>query len=565
VAAAKRSKVSWLAKLWPKRLTLGFGVAVCTAVLITEIIFLIPAAYFWHKANEGRAVETVRMAWYHASDPAAFLTAEHKTRLGERMISDGLLLGGVVYDSAGTPLSVFGERPALDLNIARLSGVGVQASPNAPAIDVHLSPDDTGLAHHIIVRLPTEPIEAATFEQLRNFGLSVLFIAGLTAVLFIFASMLLVIRPLRAINKALRQAVENPDRADAYQLHMMRRDEIGQISGSLNMLLTSVSVVFQDELSSLKKAIADFGFGILQYDHEDRLIAANAMAIGLFKQDDFDGLRRMNRNCAQALGTRGQRPQPIVDLLGETQEPMLLTLHTDTGFFTAMSYCANVRRPDGSVYHRFVAIMPMDDILEKSRRAITDTQKAKSALRLAKVEAQEMRRLLESCLCLMEPPSGSEDRFEFSFLPDRILNGWYQEASNDELVDGNLEHGFLPPLSGDRTAIRNVLRQAMLLAYSQTEAEKPVLKVDAGKPSDGSVRFTISDVSAERGSVGVVRRPKNVDPTLPRAALQSALKKAGGAFIGMETSEGAVKVSFSLKGAKPMGMTEADFKLAHSA
>lgn len=565
MTAAKRSKVSWLARLWPKRLTLGFGVAVCTAVLITEIIFLIPAAYFWHKANEGRAVETVRMAWYHASDPAAFLTAEHKTRLGERMIRDGLLLGGVVYDSAGGPLSVFGERPALDLNIARLSGVGVQASPNAPAIDVHLSPEDTGLAHHMIVRLPTEPIEAATFNQLRNFGLSVLFIAGLTAVLFIFASMLLVIRPLRAINKALRQAVENPDRADAYQLHMMRRDEIGQISGSLNMLLTSVSVVFQDELSSLKKAIADFGFGILQYDHEDRLIAANAMAIELFKQDDFDGLRRMNRNCAQALGTRGQRPQPIVDLLGETREPMLLTLHTDTGFFTSMSYCANVKRPDGTVYHRFVAIMPMDDILDKSRRAITDTQKAKNALRLAKVEAQEMRRLLESCLCLMEPPSGGDDTFEFSFLPDRILNGWYQEASNDELVAGNLEHGFLPPLSGDRMAIRNVLRQAMLLAYSQTEAEKPVLKVDAGKPSDGSVRFTISDVSAERDNVGVTKRPKNVDPTLPRAALQSALKKAGGAFVGMETSDGAVKVTFSLKGAKPIGMTEADFKLAHSA
>jgi hypothetical protein len=289
------------------------------------------------------------------------------------------------------------------------------------------------------------------------------------------------------------------------------------------------------------------------------------MAISLFKQDDFDGLRRMNRNCAQALGTRGQRPQPIVDLLGETQAPMLLTLHTDTGFFTSMSYCANVRRPDGSVYHRFVAIMPMDDILDKSRRAITDTQKAKNALRLAKVEAQEMRRLLESCLCLMEPPSGSDDTFEFSFLPDRILNGWYKEASNDELVAGNLEHGFLPPLSGDRVAIRNVLRQAMLLAYSQTVAEKPVLKVDAGKPSDGSVRFTISDVSAERDDVGVTRRPKNVDPTLPRAALQSALKKAGGAFGGMETVDGAVKVSFSLKGAKPMGMTEADFKLAQSA
>ncbi|CAN0585022.1 unnamed protein product, partial [Ectocarpus sp. 12 AP-2014] len=98
-----------------------------------------------------------------ASDPAAFLTPEHKSRLGERMIRDGLLLGGVVFDSAGAPLSVFGDRPVLDLNIARLSGMSVQASPNSPAIDVHLSPEETGLSHHMVVRLPTGPIEAETF------------------------------------------------------------------------------------------------------------------------------------------------------------------------------------------------------------------------------------------------------------------------------------------------------------------------------------------------------------------------------------------------------------------
>lgn len=565
MAVAAHSKTSWLAKLWPKRLTLGFGVAVCTAVLITEIIFLIPAGYFWHKSNESKAIEEVRLAWYHASDPAAFLTPEHKTRLGERMIRDGLLLGGVVFDSAGAPLSVFGDRPVLDLNIARLSGMSVQASPNSPAIDVHLSPEETGLSHHMVVRLPTEPIEAETYAQLRNFGFSVLFIAGLTAILFICASMLLVIRPLRAINTALRRAVDNPDRADAYQLNMLRRDEIGQISGSLNMLLTSVSVVFQDELSSLKKANEDFGFGILQYDYDDRLIAANSMAIELFKQDDFDGLRRMNRNCAQALGSRGQRPQPIVDLLGETREPMLLTLHTDTGFFTAMAFCALVKRPDDSVHHRFVAIMPMDALLENSRQAITGAQKAKEGQRAATIEAKELRRLLESCLCLLEPPTQGDEAFEYSFLPDRILNDWYQEAARDGLVAGDLEHGFLPPLSGDRSAIRRVLRQAMLLAYSQTKAEKPVLKVDASVKSEGRIRLSIVDVSADRQDTGAVAREKSVDPTLPRAALQSALKQAGGVFESMEIIDGSVRVAFTLAAAKPMGVTEVDFKMAKSA
>ncbi|MFK7793356.1 MAG: hypothetical protein AB8B88_11895 [Devosiaceae bacterium] len=548
MAAPEQASQSWLARLWPKRLTLGFGVAVCTAVLVTEIIFLIPTSHFWYKSNQVAAIEQVRLAWYHASDPAGFLTADHKARIGQRMAADGLVLGGVVYDSAGEPLAVFGERPILDINIARLSGQSVQQSPHAPALDVHFTPEQTGLSHHMVMRLPTEPIEQATALQLRNFGLSVLFIAGLTAILFILASMFLVIKPLRAINTSLRRAVENPDHADSYQIQMVRGDEIGQISQSLNMLLTSVSVVYQDELASMKRAIDGFDFAIMQFDHSDRLVAGNPKALEMFNQPDFNGLRTMNRNCAQPLGSRGARPRPLVDVLGDTSEPMLLTLHTDTGFFTGMAYGVSITRIDGSTLYRYVAIMEMDTLMKDSRKALTSAQKADTAMKTANVQTQEMRRLLESCLCLLEQSDAGSDDFDPSFLPDRILNGWYSEAVRDGLVTGELEHGMLPLLSGDKNAIRNVLRQAMLLAYAHTQAERPVLKVDAITAGE-MIEFTILDVSEQRKDVGKTRRQKGVDPTLPQAALIKALSRAGGSFGTVKTN-GVVAVSFSLTAAK---------------
>lgn len=551
MAAADFKRSSWIVRLLPKRLTMGFGVAVCIAVLITEMIFLIPAAYFWHQSNQADAIEEVRQAWYHASDPAAFLSAQHKTRLGQRMVRDGLLLGGVVFDGAGDPLAVFGERPVLDMNIARLSGISVQPSPSSPALDVHLSPEQTGLSHHLIVRLPTGPIEAKTLAEVQSFALSVLFIAGVTALLFIIASMFLVIKPLRAINEALRRAVENPDEADAFQLKMGRRDELGQIATSLNMLLTSVSVVYQDELSAIENAINGFGFAIIQYDHDGRVVAANPSAVEMFQVADFNALRKMNRNCAAPLGARRAEPQPILTVLGDTREPILLTIHTEFGFFTAMAYCVSIRRSDGSILRQFAAIMPMDDILQTSRKAITDANKLNAHNHKLRTDAREMRRLFESCLCILELSEHQPSQVEEAILPDRILDAWYSEALQDELVSGRLEHGLLPAVCGDPQAVRTVLRQAMLLVYSQTLAERPVLRVDAEHLDQDRIGLTISDESSQRSINSNIRR-KGVDPTLPRAALVAALQHAGGNFGALEMHEGRAELTFSLTKGNPV-------------
>jgi PAS domain-containing protein len=527
MAAARHSVNGWLTAFQPRHLTLGLGVIVTVAVLITEIVFLVPASYHWHKANESDAIEDVRQAWYHASDPARFLTATDKARLGERMIRDGLILGGTVFDPAGDPLVVFGERPLLNLNMARLSGITRQQSPSSAALDVLLRPEDTGMAHPIVVRLPMAPIEATTLREVRNFGLSVLFIASLTSLLFIAASLFYIVRPLRAINTALRNAVENPNRADSFQTNLSRRDEIGQISRSLGMLLTSVSVSYQEELAAMKAAIECFGYGIIQYDHEGRMIAANPAAKKAFKANTFEDLRSMNPNCAQPLGSARSVPRPLLDVLGDSEAPMLITLHRDDSFFSAMAYVAVIRRPDGSVAHRFAAFMEMDDVLGNTRKALNRSKKLETDIADAQLEMQEMRRLLESCLCLLDNRQPGEDEYRDSFLPDRILNSWYSEAKRDGLVSGTLEHGLLPPLSGDTVAIRNVLRQGMLLAYAKAQDEKPVLKVDASRQRDGTILFVIRDVSEAR-QAHLRPRKKAVDPTLPAAALASALNMAGG-------------------------------------
>ncbi|MEM1284389.1 MAG: hypothetical protein AAGH43_03300 [Pseudomonadota bacterium] len=543
MAATEHKRGFRLARLFPRRLTMGFGMAVCVAVLVTEALFLLPAAYFWHKANQRDAVEDVRLAWYHASNPAAFLTAEQKARLGQRMINDGLILGGVVFDSAGEPLVVFGERPFLDLNIARLSGISAQLSPTSPALDVHLAPEQTGLSHHIVVRLPTEPIEATTLREVRNFGLSVLFIAGFTALLFILSSIFLVIRPLRAINTSLRRAVENPNTADGFHIQMERRDEIGQISRSLNMLLTSVSVVYQDELASVKKAIEGFGFGILQYDYDDRLVAANPAALAMFQAADFNALRKMNRNCAQPLGTRRANPKPLPVVVGESHEPMLITVHTESDMFTALAYGTIVRREDGSISHQFVSITPMDRIMRDTRRAITNAKKSEGRADAMGVQVQEMRRLLEACLCLLAPAPETNRKVEYTILPDRILNTWYGEALRDNLVSGRLEHGLLPLLEGDHDSIRSVLRQAMLLVYAKALRPRPVLRVDGSEEVGDRAIFTVKDVSPDSGEL----RSYTVDEVLPHAALQAALSHANGGLISISEQGEAAKVVFFLK------------------
>jgi PAS domain-containing protein len=446
VQSSNSRAIAWWARLLPRKLATCFGMAVCAAVLLTEAVFLLGASQFWRSSHQAQAIERVREAWYHASDPASFMTPEQVTLRGERMVRDGLLLGGMIYDSVGDPLAVFGQRPNLRLSLSRLSGVSVQRSSSASAVDAHLSPQQTGLAHHLIVRLPSGPIDAATSGPVREFGLSVLIIAGFSALLVMLASFLLVIRPLRAINNALREAVLNPDQADRYQLPVRRQDELGQIAGAMNMLFNSVSVVYQDELASMQRAIEGFGFAILQYDHEGRMIAANPSAMTIFNVQDFMALRSMNRNCASPLGAKTSMPQPLPDLLGRSDKPMLVTIHMDEGYFTAMAYSVAIRRGDGAPSRHLVAVMPMDDMMRESRRAIIGAKKSDAQVRSLSLEVQEMRRLLESCLCLLEPAPKSNETAPLSIMPDRILNSWYSEAARDGLVAGKLEHGLLPPM-----------------------------------------------------------------------------------------------------------------------
>lgn len=530
----------------PRKLAIALAFCMAGALAIAEGLYLAPSLYFWTKSHEAEAIERVRFAWYQASDPGSFLSIDEKSRFARRMINDGLITGGVLYDSAGDPLAVFGERPLLDLSLARLSGVKVQHSPNTDAFDVHLSPSETGLAHDLILRLPNAPVEAATAAQMREFGLSVLMIAALTAVLFLIACWMVIIQPLKRINAALRGAVRNPDRADSYVLATHRRDEIGQIATSLDLLLASFASLFHNELATLKGAHDGFAFGIIQFGEDQVPVAANPAALRLFSVDDIEGLRRVNMNCASLIGAKRSEPGNLLEVLDGARVPALLGLHVDAGMVTALGYPTRARSAEDEPESTFIALVPIDELMRDARKALGEAKRADVRLRLQSAELQEMRRQMEACLCLLEAASaGDPSEKAEAVLPDRILNNWYSDAARDGLVSGKLEHGLLPRVHGRPSAIRKILRQALLLVYAHTDMERPFLKVDAEPLGDGTMEIIIRDVSADRIGTGE-KRKKSIDPTLPRAAMLQTLLANDGTLVGLETQAGSTTLRITM-------------------
>ncbi|MEM6381503.1 MAG: hypothetical protein AAF739_02420 [Pseudomonadota bacterium] len=529
-----------------KKLSATMAACMVAAVVVTEALFLGPSMLIWGDANRAAAIEQVRQAWYHSVAPGTFLTAEQKRQIGRRMVGDGLIEGGVVYDAAGEPVSVFGEQPVLDLNHARISGVKQQQSLNADAFDIHLTPEETGAGHHLILRLPNAPVVEGTRAQAIEFGISVLIVSGGAAVLFLWSALWLVIRPLQRVNTALRNAIGDPMHAADYQLEFSRSDEIGSIGDAVDQLLKSIAAVYQDELAILRAANDAFQFALIQYGPDGQPMAANAAALRLFASDDVVELAKSYPNCASVLGAKKAEPRPILEVLGEGKAPVMLGLHVYAGMVTALGYQVEVKRDADSGSMRFVALVIIDDLMRDARKALLEAKRADARSQAHSAELQEMRRLLESCLCLLEANSSAQDPEQpQSILPDRILNGWYNEAARDGLVSGKLEHGLLPRMKAKPTALRNALRQALLLVYANTTAERPFLKVDAHESDQNTVTISIKDISAMRISGGE-RRVKSIDPTLPRAALTQALMQAGGQFVDLNISDGETILRISL-------------------
>lgn len=511
---------------------MSFALALGIAILITEVLVLVPSAYFWRTANQNAAIEEVRSAWYHASHPAVRLEPDDKQVIGQRLVQDGLLLGGIVFDDAGEPLVAFGQRPQLDLNLARLSGVSVQETDNAHAFDVHLAPQQTGLSNHLVVRLPSEPVNQATVTQLRDFAISLLLLVGLSAFMFAVLAWLMFIRPVRAMNSILGRVVDPQAQDTTSRFRSHRPDELGELGRSLDTLLDAVTGVYLEELSTMRGALDELGFAVLQYDETGQVVSINRETQKLFSAADLDEFRRLPTDCVSPVGSKRSEPRPILEVAAVGKPPQLVALHVTTGLVTALLYSAQLKDSGGENKGNFVAIIAIEGLMRDARKALVEAKRIETRNKSLAAEREELKRLLESCLCLLEVGQRRESAKEAT-LPDRILNGWYNEAASDGLVSGKLEHGLLPKVLGEPEALRSVFRQSMLLVYTKTEAERPFLKVDAELGENDALQIIVSDVSSQRIGKGETRN-KSIDSTLPTAALAGALGQFQGKILSFE-------------------------------
>jgi len=158
---------------------------------------------------------------------------------------------------------------------------------------------------------------------------------------------------------------------------------------------------------------------------------------------------------------------------------------------------------------------------------------------------------MESCLCLIESDGEATGGHDLNIAPDQIVRDWYKEALEDDLVTGKLQFDYFPELAGDRRAVRNALRQALFLTCVQSEAARPVLKIETIKKAQGQTQFKFVDVTkSQPGGKNAPVRKSTVDATLPKAALVKALERAGGSFDALMTTEGSVRVLITMNTAQ---------------
>ncbi|MCB1507793.1 MAG: hypothetical protein KDI98_03230 [Hyphomicrobiaceae bacterium] len=545
----------------PRSLHMVIFVSVAIGVIVTEAVLLLPFSMVWQTQNIEQAADEVRAAFVHATDPATFPSVDDVTRTADRFMRDGLIIGASVLDASGEQLSTVGDRPFLTLDMVRRGGLQTWESADGAALDLYIDPSETGMANPLVARLAMAPIDAATHDRIVKTALAILAIVLGSSMVSVIALNYWIVKPMRKLQGAIMAAVDNPDVADQFKTGLKRRDELGSISRSLDLLFTAVSLLHQEELATLHKQNEESLIGVLQYSGDGKLQAANPAALDMLGFETETELRKADQHM-------------VIPKNGSTSRKTFLDIEVDTDSLVPVELLGRVRqiaahvqhipvrRRDGTVARHFITLIELDRMSRELQSLQERVKKADAKLSKVSAREQETRRVLESCLCLLD--TGSEKpRVEPAVMPDRIVNEWYKDAAEANLVSGKLEHGVLPQLEGDPARIREVFRQALLVVYAKTTIERPTMGMEADMPDEKTARFIIRDISKDR--IGGGRQvEKSVDWRLPLAALQVALGKCGGQIVDMVPEGAPPRLALTLKASKvqPFDINEEDLAMA---
>ncbi|MEM6616901.1 MAG: hypothetical protein AAF619_10250 [Pseudomonadota bacterium] len=206
---------------------------------IVLLVVLVPVGIYVVASAETDRIDIALSSLAVAIDPRSFFTVEEKVKLGERLVAQGVIEGGVVYNTASEPLRRFGTPPHLTMAYARTNGLEKAKSPAGTAIDVVVKGADYGFSHDLIMRVPLKGVATKLKVRLAQTAGVILFISLLTSIVMAEFLRRIIIKPLVSVKKRLAQAAANPEGAKRFAMRWSRRDEVGEIARAFDRLLVA--------------------------------------------------------------------------------------------------------------------------------------------------------------------------------------------------------------------------------------------------------------------------------------------------------------------------------------
>jgi PAS domain-containing protein len=525
--------------------------AVLASVLVAEIAFLAPALLWW-RHQEVVALEERALGLLRANvDATGFPSLAETVRIGERLTRFSEVRGGIVYNGVGDEVASFGTRPALGIGQALREGTTRRLSADSQYLDAYFGQDRTGFAHPLVLRIDAADVPATVFKRMADKAVIVLLVSLLSGIAVALVISWTVVRPVVRLRDAAIAATDNPDKAEAQRLKWTRDDELGEAARAFDMLLVAVSITHQEDLAANQEATERSSFAILTYDGNGRLSTANAAAIRLFGVHDLDALASLDTTFVRMRGAGGVIDVSPVELAARGDVFDSVTLVTPLGLKRCIMNATAIRKKTGGILRTIVSLVDVTAQATNTERLESEKANLRGEVAERTKRLGEMRALFESCLVIMDALRETNERLDeddAAEVPltrtDKVVNGWFAEASRNGLVRGRLEHNILPYARGEQTTIEAVFRQALTLVYTRAENAQPSVAVEAIEMQEGLSRFEVFEQRGDGGGPDAGKPVAGI--ALARMGLSNALARAGGELLELAPNDKRNVVAFSL-------------------
>jgi PAS domain-containing protein len=532
------------------------ALVVFAAVIVLDAIVMIPV-YLTEKEDflVERALEA-RSLFTAGVDASRYPSIDTLVEVGENLVRNTKVEGGVLISGAGEDRAVFGAVPSLTWAEARLDGKLVLFDSDDGKFDIFISPEETQLPYGLILRLDV----AEDWAKLTGHITEQLVLALVVAiVLSILTSLIVanqVVRPLGTIRKTIDVALNAPEEAGSIHTGVSRNDEIGVLAQAVDQLLFLTSTTFSDDLAAAVTILETAQHGILTFSEQGHLISANKAALSLFGESRFEDL--LNRDPT-SLFRFGDETVDCNEFAGRGRVLGPGEILRDSGEdFPCLVAGDTVMRADGSVLRRFLIFVDMRALVEQVRSEVHRRETAEREVKKLASDLRLMRRMFDACLVITElGAAGDKRKRSVTLQPRGLVDAWMERlATVGEPPPDHVDIGELPPVIGDPAELRQLFDTALEVVRLRSSSPNPRISI-TGASSGSDVTVVIRECDEKNADLTI---SKDVDVALLFGALGVLCRRQDGSIVATTGQEDGNRLAFRLK----IDLTVADSVAAES-